>query len=203
MALRIFFRLLPWLLVLVLGWWLIKRLGLLQPEAPEVQVTHNTLITEIVELGRLELVRYTFKDVVEYRKEYSRFLPDSKAVLIVEGEAVGCLDLTKVKPEPIVHTGDTITLLLPAPELCTYKIDHSKSRVFHREYTYFNDVELAEEAYRHAEANIKKTALDSGILRQTQANAAKILKPMLEKISGKTVLLEYAEEYALPGVKQR
>ena len=199
---RTLFRLLPWLLLLLLGWWLVKRIGLLQPEEPKVQVSHNTLITEIMELGRLELVRYSFKDVVEYRKELSRFLPDSKAILIVEGEAVGCLDLTKITESDIVVSGDTIFVNLPAPELCTYKIDHGKSRVFLREYTYFKDVELAEEAYRYAENNIKQAALNSGILEQTTANADKILQPMLRKLSRKHVVLLHNERRSLPARRQ-
>ncbi len=196
--LRVIFRLLPWFLLLLAGWWLVQRLGLFAPEEPAVQVTHNTLITEIKDLGRLELVRYTFKDVVEYRKEVSRYLPDSKAVLIVEGEAVGCLDLTKVTGQDIVNSGDTVYVNLPAPELCSYKIDHKKSRVFHREYTYFKDVELTEEAYRYAEENIKQTALRSGILEKTTTNAEKIMRPMLEKLSGKHVILLYNEQRSLP-----
>lgn len=196
--LRIIFRLLPWLLLLITGWWLVQRLGLFKPDEPEVKVTHNTLITEIKELGRLELVRYSFKDIVEYQKEVSRFLPDSKAILIVEGEAVGCLDLTKLTASDIVSSGDTVFVNLPAPELCSYKIDHGKSRVFHREYTYFKDVDLTEEAYRFAENNIKQTALKSGILEQTIANADKIMRPMLEKISGKQIVLLHNERHSLP-----
>jgi hypothetical protein len=197
---RILFRLLPWLLLLLTGWWLLKYSGLFTPDEPKVQVTHNTLITEIKELGRLELVQYSFKDVVEYKKELSRFLPDSKAILIVEGEAIGCLDLTKIREQDIVADGDTLYINLPKPELCTYKIDHSKSRVFRREYTYFKDVELAEEAYRYAEENIKRTALNSGILDQTLTNADKILQPMLEKLSGKKVILLHNEQRSLPAV---
>ena len=135
-------------------------------------------------------VRYNFKDVVEYEKTVSRFIPNSKLVLIVSGEAVGCVDFAKITQADIQFQGDTLVqVALPAPEICYYKVDHSKSKVFSKENTYFQDAELVEEGYKYAEQNVKKAALNSGILRQTTENAEKILKPMLEEITGRRVVL--------------
>nr|GFB11358.1 hypothetical protein [Tanacetum cinerariifolium] len=76
---------------------------------PQVTVTHNTVLTQVEALGRLELVRYRFKDVVEYKKSSKYpFLPDAKAALIVGGEAVGCLDLRKIKPQDVTFEGDSV-----------------------------------------------------------------------------------------------
>jgi len=192
--LRLLIRLLPWILVITVGifiWRSIKDFfGTDEKEAPAVSVNYNTIITSVEELGKMELVRYNFKDVVEYKKEVSRYIPDSKVVLIVAGEAVGCVDFTKIEPGDIVFEGDsTIQIALPEPELCYYKVDHSQSKVFSKENTYFQDAELVEESFKYAENNVKRAALNSGILRQTQANAEKILKPMLEEITGKRVVL--------------
>src|SRR5688572_24253679 len=87
---------LPWLLIGLLAVFLWKKCvpGWLKNE-DKVAVTHNTILTKIEALGKLELVRYNFKDVVEYTQEI-QFLPDSRSVLIVAGEAVGCLDLQKI-----------------------------------------------------------------------------------------------------------
>ncbi|WP_242923773.1 DUF4230 domain-containing protein [Pontibacter liquoris] len=193
--LRFLLKLLPWILVLTAGlyiWRTVKDF-LKEPEAkkaPEVVVNYNTILTSVEELGRMELVRYNFKDVVEYEKNVSRFVPNSKLVLIVAGEAVGCLDFSKITQSDIQFLGDSLVqVALPAPQICYYKVDHSKSKVFSKENTYFQDAELVEEAYRYAEQNVKKAALNSGILRQTQVNAEKILKPMLEEITGKRVVL--------------
>lgn len=156
----------------------------------KVEVSHDTVLNRIEDLGRMELVRYNFKDVVEYKKEWSRFLPDSRSVLIVAGEAVGCIDMRQVQPVDVMFTNDsTLTIRLPEPEICYFKIDHSKSRVLHMENTYFQDAELVDEGYKFAEKNVRTAALNSGILEQTAENADKILKPMLESITGKRVLL--------------
>jgi hypothetical protein len=192
--LRVLIRLLPWILVIAVGifiWRSFKDFfGTDEKEAPAVSVNYNTILTSVEELGKMELVRYNFKDVVEYKKEVARYIPDSKVVLIVAGEAVGCVDFTKIQAGDIVFEGDSVVqIALPEPELCYYKVDHSQSKVFSKENTYFQDAELVEESFKYAENNVKRAALNSGILRQTTENAEKILKPMLEEITGKRVVL--------------
>jgi hypothetical protein len=156
----------------------------------DVQVSHNTVLDKIEDLGRMELVRYNFKDVVEYKKEFSRWLPDSRSVLIVAGEAVGCIDMSQVQPQDVEFTDEaTITIRLPEPEICYFRIDHSKSKVLHMENTYFQDAELVDEGYKFAEKNVRTAALNSGILDQTADNADKVLKPMLEGLTGKKIIL--------------
>jgi len=150
--------------------------------------TQTVVLEEISELGKLELVRYRFKDVVEH-EQVRQWLPNPRAVLIVEGEAVGCLDLTKITADDITASGDSLIVHLPEPELCSYRINHDRSKVYNTENTFWEEASLVNEAYRRAEAQIRQSALSSGILEQTRANADKILKPFLERVSGKKVFL--------------
>lgn len=189
-------KLIPWLLLLIvagLAWrfLLMPVKNFLNPtDEPAVEVTHNTVLTKIEAMGKLELVRYNFKDVVEYKKEVSRFLPDSKVALIVGGEAVGCIDLQKLQESDLQFIGDSVLhVSLPAPEICYYRVDHTQSKVFGKENTYFQDADLVDEGYKYAEENVKQAALSSGILQQTSVNAEKILKPMLENMTGRRVYL--------------
>ncbi|PJJ48685.1 DUF4230 domain-containing protein [Hymenobacter chitinivorans] len=206
---RLLRRLLPLLFLVGLGWFLWKKVqpslfdfsNPLTPE-PRITVTHNTVLTKIEALGRLELVRYQFKDVVEYRKSTYRFLPDSKVALIVAGNAIGCLDLRKVKPQDVVFEGDSVVrVALPAAELCTWQVDHSQSRVYSTQNSFFNDAELVDEGYKYAEKNVQRAALQSGILAQTTQNAEQILRPMLETMTGRRVIL--TQQTAPPLVPQR
>ncbi|TGE26298.1 DUF4230 domain-containing protein [Hymenobacter metallicola] len=206
---RLLRRLLPLLFLVGLGWFLWKKVqprlfdfsNPLDPE-PRVTVTHNTVLTKIEALGRLELVRYQFKDVVEYRKSTYRFLPDSKVALIVAGNAIGCLDLRKVKPQDVVFEGDSVVrVALPAAELCTWQVDHSQSRVYSTQNSFFNDAELVDEGYKYAEKNVQRAALQSGILAQTTLNAEQILRPMLETMTGRRVVL--TQQTAPPQVPAR
>jgi hypothetical protein len=186
-------RVLLWTFIFLFGLFLWRKCGgsslFLPDEEPAAVVTHNTVLTSIEDMGKMELVRYNFKDVVEYQIA-NRWLPNSKSVLIIAGEAVGCIDLRKVTAEDITFSGDTlVTVRLPEPEICHFKVDHSKSKVFALENTYFQDAQLVDEGYKFAEENIRQSAENSGILQQTAINADKILKPMLESITGRRVVL--------------
>ena len=146
----------------------------------------NLVLTRITALGKLELVRYTFKDIVEHEL-VKTFLPNPQAVLIVEGEAVGCLDLTKINTTDLVIKADSVIIKLPRPELCAWKINHERSRIYDTHYAFLDESQLVSEAYRKAEGQIRQSALNSGILLQTRQNADQILRPLLEQITGKKV----------------
>ena len=156
----------------------------------ETETTHAMVLKEVQALGKLELVRYNFKDIVEH-EQILQWFPNPKAILIVQGEAIGCIDLTKITTSDVTTESDTVVVHLPEPELCSYKIDHSKSKVYNTEYAFTEEAKLVQEAYLHAEKQIQKSALEMGILDQTKRNAEQILKPVLEKISGKKILLRY------------
>jgi hypothetical protein len=207
---RLLRRLLPLALLLALGVFLWRKIGptltSLNPLAarePQVTVTHNTVLTQVEALGKLELVRYRFKDVVEYKRSAKYpFLPDAKAALIVGGEAVGCLDLRKIKPQDVTLEGDSVVrVLLPAPELCTFQVDHSQSRVFSTENTFFQDAQVVDEAYRYAEAQVRRSALQSGILAETQRNAEQLLVPMLRTLTGRRVIV--GQHLVAPGPERK
>ena len=148
--------------------------------------TQSIVLKEIKALGKLELVRYTFKDIVEH-EQVNTFLPNANAVLIVEGEATGCLDLTQIDLDNITTTDDSITVQLPKPELCGWKINHDRSRVYDTHFSFLNESQLVSDAYRKAEHQVKQSALNGGILNQTRQNASQLLRPLLERISSKKV----------------
>lgn len=195
-ALKLSIRLMVFTLLLLLvyfvGQWVF---GSNKP--PEPVITHNAVLQSVTAMGKLELVKYQFKDVVEYQSEQTgnntlnKLLPKAKAVLIVSGEAIGCIDLTKITVDDIVTNMDTMVINLPAPELCLYKIDHQKSKVYDVRNGYFvEEGKMVSDAYAAAEIQLKKLAMEMGILGQTNTNAVKILTPILEKIANKKIILK-------------
>jgi hypothetical protein len=197
--LKLIFKIVPWILVLFAGifFYFSDNTQLLSalthPKVSETE-THQVVIEKIEALGKLELVKYQFKDVLEYTQKL-RFFPDSRIILIASGEAVGCIDLSQMLEEDILVSGDTLMLNLPAPELCYYKLDHQKSKVYDSKFTLLNRVDtLINAAFRKAERQIKQSAIQSGILQETQKNARMMLVPMLEAMSGKKVILGFKLE---------
>jgi len=156
----------------------------------KTETMHTLVLQEISAMGKLELVKYNFKDVVE-QEIVKTFLPNAKAVLIVQGEAIGCVDLTQLEIADITSDDSVLVVNMPEPELCVFKIDHSKSKVYNTEYAFTEEAKLVQDAYKQAEKQIQKSALDMGILDQTKENARKILTPVLEKASGKKVVLKF------------
>lgn len=152
--------------------------------------SHTLVLEEISSMGKLELVKYNFKDVVE-QEIVRQWLPNSRAILIVQGEAIGCIDLTLLHPTDIQVTRDSLIVHLPEPELCVFKIDHNRSRIYNTEYTFLDEGRLIEQAYRQAEVKLKESAIEMGILDQAKANASKVLTPILEKSSGKAVAITF------------
>ncbi|WP_255158000.1 DUF4230 domain-containing protein [Siphonobacter sp. BAB-5385] len=71
----------------IYGWEKLKsQKFFLQRAEPEVISNHNIVLREITSLGKLELVKYNFRDVVD-QQITRQFLPDAKALLIIQGEA--------------------------------------------------------------------------------------------------------------------
>ncbi|HEV7349006.1 DUF4230 domain-containing protein [Telluribacter sp.] len=154
------------------------------------ETMHTVVLQEMTSMGKLELVKYNFKDIVEQEK-VNTFLPNAKAVLIVQGEAIGCVDLTKLRLADMTNEQDTLVVTLPDPELCVFKIDHERSKVYNTEFAFMEEAQLVQEGYKQAEQQIRRSALEMGILEQTEENARKMLTPILEKISGRKVLVKF------------
>lgn len=154
-------------------------LYILKPEKKEeVIITHTMVVQQIEEMGKLEVVKYNIQDVMEYEK-VRQWLPNSRTTLKIVGEVIGCVDLTTIGENDIITVGDSVSLTLPMPEICHYKIDHSKSKVYNTEYGLWETSEILEEAYKEAEQQIYRQAQSMGIEKESKENTIKVLTPIL------------------------
>ena len=145
----------------------------------QIYVSHEMLTKQIEQLGNLEVVKYSIQDMMEYQKT-RKWLPNSKAQIKVVGEVIACLDLTKIGPDDIYTEGDSVSLILPIPEICHYKLDHSRSKVYNVEYGLWETAELVDEAYKQAEQHLYTESLKMGIAQQSRTNAIQVLTPLLK-----------------------
>lgn len=158
------------------------------------------MIVEKVEaLGKLELVKFYLKDIVEHTERISWWPFDPKAVLVVSGEVVGCIDLTKVDSSDIRLTEEVMEIYLPEPEICYHKVNHKESKVYDiTNLSNKGDAEIVDKAYKLAEKKIEEAALEMHIKAQTRSNAKLILKPILESLTEKKVIIKFPEQDAVP-----
>jgi Protein of unknown function (DUF4230) len=157
-----------------------------------IEVTDTGLVQKITSMGKLELVKYEMKDIIE-QKEVPPILPDSRVLLLAVGEVTACIDLTKVKRSDIVQGKDSVVVFLPEPEICYAKLDHEKSKVYDIKGVMFEDgaKDMVEDVYKLAEKKILDDAKEMNVLGMAHQNAQLIFKPLLEGISGKTVVLKF------------
>jgi len=208
---KLLFKILPWLLLLIIVFTLYLTnhwpFGKSQKNN-QILMESTVILREIENLGKLELVKYNFKEVFEYKRlsdgklvgnallKATDYDPDLSVILIASGEAVGCIDLTKVTLSDIETSEDSLFIQLPAPELCYYKLDLDNTKIysFSKESWWsriFSDDEEKNEvlqiAYREAEDRLKESAIESGIFNSTNENSKTMLMPLLEQLSGKKV----------------
>lgn len=166
----------------------------------QTEITEIGMVQKISTMGKLELVKYTMKDIIE-QKEIHAILPDSKILFLAVGEVTACIDLTKIKKSDITLGKDTIIVYLPQPEICYAKLDHQKSRVYDISGTWFADSEtnMVEGVYKLAEKKIFDNANQMNVLGMARTNAQLIFKPLLENLTGKKVILNF--QLALPSAK--
>ena len=164
-------------------------------DGDKVEVSHNMIVEKIENLGNLEVLQYNIQDLIEYKKE-RQWLPNAKTALIVAGEVICCVDLTQIKPEDIHTSGDSIRINLPAPKICHVKIDHSASRIYDMQFGLWESTEIADEAYRHAESQLKEQAMKLDMDSKSRDNTVNLLRPILEAMGFKHVLISFSgKEY--------
>lgn len=166
-----------------------------EPAENKIEVTSDVVLEKMEMLGKLELTKFTIKDVLE-KKIIKPYWFDEKVLFIAVGEAAGCIDLTKVQEGDIIINEETIAIDLPAPEICYSKLNHERSKVYDISGDYFklNTQENIEEVYKLAEARIEQNAKELGVIEQTKNNALLIIKPLFETLSGKKITLTFRED---------
>jgi hypothetical protein len=157
-----------------------------------IEITDSGMVQKITSMGKLELVKYSMKDIIE-QKEIHPILPDSRVLFLAVGEVTACIDLTKVKKSDIMQGKDTVIVYLPKPEICYAKLDHEKSKVYDIRGIMFEEgaKDMVEDVYKLAEKRVLDNAQQMNVLGTARQNAQLIFRPLLESISGKTVILNF------------
>lgn len=157
------------------------------------KVSHIIVVEKIVDLGKMELVNYQFHDNLKHSLEID-WWPDPEILISVYGEAVGCVDFRGIDSTALTFVGDSVLIIrLPEPEVCQVKVDHQKSMVQNTSFTSISPDKrnLVDEAYKMAEKEILKAALESGILENTKNKANDNLRPSLEAISQRKIIFQF------------
>lgn len=149
------------------------------------------VLTQVKQLNELVAVKYSIQRVVGLREPKVPFGEES-ILLMVQGEVLGGVDLTRLTPRDITFSGDrTARITLPTARILHAFLDEKETKVWDREITWWTpwvspDPDLEHKARVEAINDITAAALGMGILDQAQKNAQTAIQEALASLQLRT-----------------
>lgn len=138
-----------------------------------------TIIHEVRSLARLETIQYSVEKVISADSGEGTFgfLFEDKLLLVAHGTVIAGVDLEKLEPEDMWLDEGVLFVRLPAAEVFIATLDNDKTYVYDRETSILRkpNTNLETLARQSAEVEIRKAAIDDGILDVAQQNAESYL----------------------------
>jgi len=170
--------------------WALTGLGLfelgrmLRGGRVHITVDQPTVIRQIQALQRLESVSYTMDKIIVGEREnpiLPKFLAGDRLLLVVHGEVVAGVDLSKLQTNDVVIHDRSVSIHLPHAEIFTTRLDNAKTRVYSRDTGIFStpDPNLEGEVRQEAERQLQAAALQDGILNTADQNARQTITSLL------------------------
>lgn len=153
-----------------------------------------TYINEIRALARLETIQYSVEKVItaEVGQDAFSFFLGDKLLFVAHGVVIAGIDMEKLQPADMRLDDGVLYVHLPLAEIFVATLDNEKSYVYDRETGLLTkgNVHLETFARQTAEDEIRKAALEDGILVQAQRNAEAYLLKFFNALGYKIVLFE-------------
>jgi hypothetical protein len=158
---------------------------LLHP-TPTVLPDPVTIVHEVRSLARLETIQYSVEKVIaaEVNQGISGPLFGDKLLFVAHGVVIAGLDLEKLNPDDLTVKDNVLYVHLPQAEVFSATLDNQKSYVYDRETGILThgEVNLETLARQAAEEEIRKAAIEDGILDLAQGNAETYLSRLFRAL---------------------
>jgi len=152
--------------------------GLLNP-TPTIIPDPVTYINEVRALARLETIQYSIEKVItaEIGQGTFDFLFGDRMLFVAHGVVIAGIDMEKLGPDQLRLENGVLYVTLPPAEIFVATLDNQKSYVYDRETGFLSKgvQDLETLARQSAEDEIRRAALEDGILQQAQTNAENYL----------------------------
>ena len=153
-----------------------------------------TYINEIRALARLETIQYTIEKVItaEVGQGTFGFAFGDKLLFVAHGIVIAGIDMEKLQPGDMRLDNGVLYVKLPATEIFIATLDNEKSYVYDRETGLLTKgtIDLETLARQSAEDEIRKAALEDGILTQGESNAEAYLLKFFTALGYKSVMFD-------------
>ena len=157
-----------------------------------IHIDQPTVVRQIQQLQRLETVSFTMDKIIsgEHDSPYlPKFLVSDRLLLVVHGEVIGGVDLSKLQPNDVVVQGQFISLHLPQAQILVTRLDNAQTRVYSRDTGLFSspDPNLESEVRQEAERQLQEAAMQGEILKTADGNARTTISSLLQGLGFKKV----------------
>ncbi len=157
-----------------------------------IHIDQPTVVRQIQQLQRLETVSFTMDKIIsgEHDSPYlPKFLVSDRLLLVVHGEVIGGVDLSKLQPADVVVQGQSISLRLPQAQILVTRLDNAQTRVYSRDTGLFSspDPNLESEVRQEAERQLQEAAMQGDILKTADGNARSTISSLLQGLGFKKV----------------
>jgi hypothetical protein len=162
---------------------------------PEKILDSAAVVKEVRALNELVTVKYGIEKVVGMKEEKQPVGAES-ILLLVQGKVLAGVDLADLKPADVVVHGEAVNVRLPQPHIQEAFIDEKNTKVWDRSITWWTpwvtpDLDLEHKARLQAIEDMKKAALDMGILGEAKKNAEMDIRSILMAFGIKKVEFGY------------
>ncbi len=150
----------------------------------EVTLDSAAVIKEVRPLNELVTVKYGIEKVVGMKEEKSPVGTES-ILLLVQGKVLAGVDLAELQPGDVIVNHGVVNIRLGQPHIQEAFIDEKNTKVWDRSITWWTpwvspDVDLEHKARLQALEDIKKAALEMGILGEARRNAEMDVRSVLQ-----------------------
>jgi len=157
-----------------------------------IHIDQPTVVRQIQQLQRLETISFTMDKIIsgEHDSPYlPKFLVSDRLLLVVHGEVIGGVDLSKLQPADVVVRGQSISLRLPQAQILVTRLDNAQTRVYSRDTGLFSspDPNLESEVRQEAERQLQEAAMQGDILKTANGNARSTISSLLQGLGFKKV----------------
>lgn len=157
-----------------------------------VGMDQPTIVRQIRALRRIETVSYTMDKIISGEREnpiLPKFLAGDRLLLVVHGEVIAGMDLSKLQQGDVEVGGHSVSIRLPPAEIFTTRLDNARTRVYSRDTGLFSiqDPNLEGEVRREAERQLQVAALQDGILKTAETNARQTINTVLTSLGFENV----------------
>jgi len=166
------------LLIALAVHWRVSRRG-----GAEKTLDSAAVVKEIRALNELVTVKYGIEKVVGMKEEKLPVGTES-ILLLVQGKVLAGVDLAELQAGDVIVSRGVVNIRLGAPHIQEAFIDEKNTKVWDRSITWWTpwvspDLDLEHKARLQALEDIKKAALEMGILGEARRNAEMDIRSVL------------------------